>query len=77
VYVVSGPGTTTTCPVTVRRVGDGVEELDTVLGSAGTDLEDLTVTLPDESPVGHALCDGSGIVRHVKLEPMVDLTERT
>ncbi|GAM42236.1 hypothetical protein TCE0_044r16012 [Talaromyces pinophilus] len=63
--------------VTVERlVGDEVEEgLDVVLGSAGTELEDLTVTFADEDPVGYALCAGSGIVWQVKLELMVDLME--
>ena len=43
-----------------RLVGDEVEEgLDVVLGSAGTELEDLTVTFADEGPAGIALCVGS------------------
>jgi hypothetical protein len=59
-----------------RLVGDEVEEdLDVVLGSAGTELEDLTVTFADEGPVGYALCAGSGIVWQVKLKLMVNLTE--
>jgi hypothetical protein len=85
--VVSGPTTTRTLSITVckgavvtvdRLVADEVEEdLDAVLGSADTELGDLAVTFADESPVGHALCDSSGMVWQVKLETIVDVTEGT
>jgi hypothetical protein len=46
-----------------------------VLGSAGTELEDLTVTFADEDDVGNAVCAGSEIIWQVKPEIMVDWTE--
>lgn len=87
VYVLLGATTTRTLWITVcegaavtvdRLVGDEVEEdLEVVLGSAGIELEDLTITFADESPVDYALCDSRGIVWQVKLEAIVDVTERT
>lgn len=91
-YVVSGLTTTRTLSIMVckgaavtvdklegdKSVGDEVEEdLDAVLRSAGTELEDLTVAFADGRPVSHALCDSSGMVRQVKLDTIVDLTDET
>ncbi|KAF3404139.1 hypothetical protein DPV78_003411 [Talaromyces pinophilus] len=61
--------------VTVDRLVGDEEGLDVVLGSAGTEVEGLTVTFADEDPVGYAPCASSGIVWQVKLELMVDLTD--